>query len=68
MSKLKQNATPEPLPPLPARRRRRRSVRPSHSWCWRKPPSQRRIEVAWGRFQPDHAMVPDIAPTTEAHH
>jgi hypothetical protein len=68
MSKPELNAQPSSLPPLPVRRRRRRSVRPSHSWCWRKPPSRLRIEVAWGRFQPDEMLVPTVVSAIDVHH
>ena len=42
----------EKLPALPLKRARRRTTRPSHSWCFRKPPSRKRVEVAAARFQP----------------
>ena len=45
------NAT-EALPILPAKRARRRSTRASQSWCFRKPPSRKRVELAAARFQP----------------
>jgi hypothetical protein len=47
------------LPALPPRRRRRRVVRASHSWCWRRPPSRKRVETAQARFQPE--VVPHLA-------
>jgi hypothetical protein len=49
------------LPALPPKRRRRRVVRASHSWCWRRPPSRKRVETAQGRFQPE--VVPHLAIT-----
>ncbi|HVM84070.1 MAG TPA: hypothetical protein VMW18_09295 [Candidatus Binatia bacterium] len=56
----------EALPALPPRRTRRRSVRPSHSWCFRKPPSRKRVAVAAARFQPAPVIpVPDICPITD---
>jgi len=42
----------EALPALPLKRARRRSTRASQSWCFRKPPSRKRVEVAAARFQP----------------
>ena len=50
------------LPALPLRRPRRRSVRPSHSWCFRRPPSRKRVAVATARFQP--APIP-MTPAAE---
>jgi hypothetical protein len=50
------------LPALPPRRRRRRSVRGSHSWCWRRPPSRKRVEVAHRRFLPEPVPVPAFIP------
>jgi hypothetical protein len=57
---------PEALPALPPKRARRRSTRPSHSWCFRKPPSRKRVELAAARFQPQAILTPQIAPQTEA--
>jgi hypothetical protein len=56
------------LPALPPKRRRRRVVRASHSWCWRRPPSRKRVETAQGRFQPE--VVPHLAimPFAERSH
>ena len=44
--------TSEALPALPPKRVRRRSTRASLSWCFRKPPSRKRVEVAAARHQP----------------
>jgi hypothetical protein len=54
------------LPALPAKRARRRSTRASLSWCFRKPPSRKRVEVATARFQPQAVLAPQIAGRTEA--
>ena len=66
MSKKKSaEATIKPagtLPALPAKRARRRSVRASHSWCFRKPPSRKRVEATAGRSLPQDILVPQIAP------
>ncbi|HVT51456.1 MAG TPA: hypothetical protein VHE77_07810 [Dongiaceae bacterium] len=66
MSKKKSaEATIKPagtLPALPAKRARRRSVRASHSWCWRRPPSRKRVETAQGRSLPEHVLAPAIMP------
>jgi hypothetical protein len=59
-------AAPEKLPLLPPRRARRRSTRPSHSWCFRKPPSRKRVEIAAARFRPETALAPQAAPLTGA--
>jgi len=56
------------LPDLPPKRRRRRSVRASHSWCWRRPPSRKRVETAQGRFLPEQIVQPAISPTVEGGH
>jgi hypothetical protein len=53
------------LPALPPKRARRRSVRASHSWCWRRPPSRRRVETTQGRFLPERALAPAIMPVHE---
>ena len=54
------------LSALPPRRTRRRSVRPSHSWCFRKPPSRKRVAVATARHQPAPITpVQDICPITD---
>ncbi len=58
----------ENLPALPPRRGRRRVVRASHSWCWRRPPSRKRVEVAHGRFLPELAVQPAIFPAAEGSH
>ena len=54
------------VPPLPAKRARRRSTRGSHSWRFRRPPSRKRVEVAAARFQPEAILTPQIAAQTEA--
>ena len=59
-------APTEALPPLPAKRARRRSTRGSHSWRFRRPPSRTRVEVAAARFQPQAILMPQIAPFGEA--
>jgi len=57
------------LPALPLRRSRRRSVRASHSWCFRRPPSRKRVAVATARFQPAPMMpAPESAPTLDIQH
>lgn len=58
---------PEALPALPPKRARRRSTRASHSWCFRRPPSRKRVETAAARFQPQIALAPQIQPATEIH-
>jgi hypothetical protein len=66
MSKSKQPKITAPeapkLPALPARRARRRSTRPSHSWCFRQPPSRKRVTTACARGLPP-APVPALQPT-----
>jgi hypothetical protein len=57
---------PEALPPLPAKRARRRSTRGSHSWRFRRPPSRKRVEVAAARFQPQAILAPQIPPFGES--
>lgn len=52
----------EKLPALPPKRARRRSTRASHSWCFRKPPSRKRVEATAGRSLPQDILVPQIAP------
>jgi hypothetical protein len=59
-------AAPEKLPLLPSKRARRRSTRPSHSWCFRKPPSRKRVEIAAARFPPQAVLAPRVAPLTGA--
>ena len=56
------------LPTLPPKRARRRVVRASHSWCWRRPPSRKRVETAQGRFQPELIMPLVILPVVEGCH
>jgi hypothetical protein len=58
--------TPEALPALPAKRARRRSTRGSHSWCFRRPPSRKRVEVATARTLPETVLRPQLAAQTEA--
>ncbi len=41
------------LPALPMKRQRRRVARGSHSWCFRRPPSRKRVETATARFHPE---------------
>ena len=65
-TKNTQSTAPEALPALPPKRARRRSTRPSHSWCFRQPPSRKRVEVAKARFQPQATLAPQIALLTEA--
>ncbi len=52
----------EPLPALPPKRARRRSTRASHSWCFRKPPSRKRVEIATARGLPDPTQAPAPMP------
>jgi hypothetical protein len=49
---------PEALPALPPKRARRRSTRPSHSWCFRKPPSRKRVELSSARGVPEMVLAP----------
>ena len=56
------------LPALPPKRMRRRVVRASHSWCWRRPPSRKRVEVACGRFQPEQVAHLAILPVIYGNH
>jgi hypothetical protein len=48
----------EKLPALPPKRARRRSTRASHSWCFRRPPSRKRVDVAKARGLPDVVLAP----------
>jgi hypothetical protein len=52
----------EKLPALPPKRARRRSTRASHSWCFRKPPSRKRVELAAARSLPQMVLTPQITP------
>ena len=54
------------LPALPPRRKRRRSVRASHSWCFRRPPSHRRVKATQARALPERIAAPEIIPLTDA--
>jgi hypothetical protein len=49
------------LPALPPKRARRRSTRASHSWCFRKPPSRKRVAITCARGVPDTIHVPVLA-------
>jgi hypothetical protein len=51
-------AATEALPPLPAKRGRRRSTRGSYSWRFRRPPSRKRVEVATARRLPETMPAP----------
>jgi hypothetical protein len=58
--------TPTPEAPastttLPPKRARRRSTRPSHSWCFRQPPSRKRVETACARGLPEPATIAKFA-------
>jgi hypothetical protein len=56
----------EPLPALPPKAQRRRSVRASYSWCFRRPPSRRRVAVATARGLPELVVRPAIQTLPEA--
>jgi hypothetical protein len=62
------NQASQNLPALPPKRTRRRVVRASHSWCWRRPPSRKRVEVACGRFQPEQVPYLAILPVIHGNH
>ena len=51
----------EKLPALALKRARRRSTRASHSWCFRKPPSRKRVAVACARGLPETIHAPVVA-------
>jgi hypothetical protein len=57
----------EPLPALPPKAPRRRSVRASLSWCFRRPPSRRRVKASQARALPEIAARPALPPMPEAH-
>jgi len=57
----------ERLPALPLKRARRRVVRASHSWCFRRPPSRKRVETAQGRALPERTYGTVILPMSELH-
>lgn len=57
----------ERLPALPPKRRRRRVVRASHSWCFRRPPSRKRVETAQARAIPERTYGTVILPVNELH-
>ena len=61
------NQASQSLPALPPKRTRRRVVRASHSWCWRRPPSRKRVEVACGRALPERTFGTVILPLNELH-
>ena len=52
---------PASLATLPPKRARRRSTRPSHSWCFRAPPSRKRVETACARGLPEPAAIAKVA-------
>jgi len=55
------------LPALPLKRARRRVVRASHSWCWRRPPSRKRVDAARARGLPERTFGTVILPMAELH-
>jgi hypothetical protein len=55
------------LPALPMKRTRRRVVRASHSWCFRRPPSRKRVETSQGRALPERNYGTVILPMSELH-
>ena len=57
---------PASLTALPPKRARRRSTRASHSWCFRKPPSRKRVETASARHLPQIVLAPQIVSLGEA--
>jgi hypothetical protein len=70
MSKTNEEAplqASQSLPTLPPKRMRRRVVRASHSWCWRRPPSRKRVATAHGRFLPEPQMQPLLLPLPDLH-
>jgi hypothetical protein len=71
MTKKTKQDTPaqasQALPALPPRRRRRRVVRASHSWCFRRPPSRKRVETSQGRALPERNYGTLILPMSELH-
>jgi hypothetical protein len=62
------NQASQSLPALPPKRARRRVVRASHSWCWRRPPSRKRVEVACGRALPELVVHLAILPVVYGNH
>jgi hypothetical protein len=56
---------PGEISAMPLKRPRRRSTRGSYSWCFRKPPSRKRVAIAAARALPAPAPAPEISPITQ---
>jgi hypothetical protein len=53
---------PGAISAMPLKRPRRRSTRGSYSWCFRKPPSRKRVAIAAARKLPETVPAPAPAP------
>ncbi len=58
----------EKLPALPPKRARRRSTRASHAWCFRKPPSRKRVEATAARALPQVTLQRELRPSLDTDH